>query len=440
MKQPREIAVRALLKVHQNTAWSNLTFDAELKKYDLNSRDSAFAAALFYGVLERSLTLDACIAAHVSRPLAKLSPAVLEVLRLSIYQLLYMDHIPEHAALSEGVSLVRKLRVASASGFVNGVLRSFLRSGKCIPLPEAPLAARLSVEYSCPAPLCELWLAAYGEEATLRILAQSVGTPPAFLRVNTLKTATAPLCDALTAQGLAAVPDKQLEGCIRVEHTGNIQVLPEFKQGLFHVQDKSSQLCTLALEVSAGQRVLDACAAPGGKSFTLAQRMADTGEIVAVDLHPQRTGLIERRAAELGISCIKTHCADMQNPQDDLGQFDRVLCDVPCSGFGVIRRKPELKYKPLEQFAEISKTQYNILENSSQYCKVGGRLVYSTCTLNPAENTDVVSRFLREHPDFSPAPLPDILEADGAHTRTLLGEYEADGFFMAAFVRNGACV
>ncbi|MCL2579733.1 MAG: 16S rRNA (cytosine(967)-C(5))-methyltransferase RsmB [Oscillospiraceae bacterium] len=433
MRDPRQIAANALLDVQRRAAWSNLSLDTFLRRHPLPPAGAAFASALFYGVIERRLTLDACIAAHAAQPPEKLSPEVLTALRLGIYQLLYLD-VPDHAAVAESVELARKLRKPQAAGFVNGVLRAFLRSGKAVPLPEAPVA-RLSLEFSCPEPLVELLLENYGDPPAHRFLADSLGRPPVTIRVNTLRIDSNKLIDILECEGVRATPHQLLADCLLLEQTGSLPELKSYRDGLFHVQDVSSQLAVHALNLRPGMRVLDTCAAPGGKTFTAAQLLEGKGEVVACDLHEKRVGLIARRAQEMGLTGITTLCRDMSGFHPDLGEFDAVLCDMPCSGYGVIRRKPEIKYKPLNEFANISNTQYNILVSSAKYCKGEGSLLYSTCTFNPAENVEVTERFAREHPAFSPRPLGGLLGGDTS--RTLLAEFGGDGFYLAAFHKGG---
>jgi len=433
MKDARLIAAEALLKLEQRQAWSNLTLDHALEHHTLKPEEAAFAAALFYGVIERRITLDACIAAHSAKKPEKLDAAVLCALRLGVYQILYMNSIPHSAAVDESVKLVKKLRKTQASRYVNGVLRSFLRAGAHIPLPEQPLSLRLSVEVSCPEPLVKSWLSAYGEEAVRRFLSGSVGRAPTALRVNTLRTTPQELMERLAEEQIAATLHPHIPNCLMAEG-GALHKTKAFQQGLFHLQDPASQLCALALGASSGMRVLDACAAPGGKSFTIAQQMNNQGELIACDLHPKRVGLIEKRAKEMGLDCIQAQSRDMTRYAPELGTFDRVLCDVPCSGYGVIRRKPEIKYKRLEEISELPNIQYKILETTAQYCKVGGVLLYSTCTIHPAENGEVREKFLAAHPEFSPLPLGGLLGEDSQ--RTLMGEWDADGFYLAAFRRE----
>lgn len=435
MKDARQVAAEALCKMQRSMSWSNLVFDAQIQRNPLGSRDSAFAGALFYGVLERQLTLDACISAHSSVKLRKLSTAVHIVLRMGVYQLLYMDGVPDSAAISESVELARKLQQQKSAGFVNAVLRAFVRDGKRIPVPEdADTAELLALEFSCPAPLVREWLADYGGELTRRILARSLGRPPLAIRVNSCKTTPATLAGLLNAQGVEVQMEDFPDGCMTLRGAGAAHRLPQYRQGLFHVQDKASQICALALGPRPGMRVLDACAAPGGKSFTMAQMMENRGELVAADIHAHRVELVGKRAQEMGLSVISARRLDMTKPDASLGMFQRVLCDVPCSGLGVIRRKPEIKYKKLEEFEKLPEIQYKILENSAQYCMEGGVLLYSTCTLRPAENEEVANRFLKVHPEFLPHPLPEAL--GGGWSKTMLDELDADGFYLACFRRT----
>ncbi|PWL58335.1 16S rRNA (cytosine(967)-C(5))-methyltransferase RsmB [Merdimmobilis hominis] len=435
MKTARQIAVEALGKVNGSKGYSNIVIDKALEQSGLDLRDAAFATALFYGVLERMLTLDHCIAGFSKTPVEKLTPQVREILRVSLYQILYMDSVPDSAAVNEAVNLTRVFRKESAGGFVNGVLRAFLRSGKRVPRMAGSRADQLSIQYSCPAWLVQLWLDSYGEENTEGILKTSLGRPPVYIRVNTLKTTADALSVQLEEEGAVVRRDEMEENCLRVSGTGDVTALPAFQEGLFHVQDKSSQLCVKALDARPGMRVLDICAAPGGKSFTAAQWMHGEGELLAMDLYRARAALVAEGAQRLDIGCIAAKEGDASRYNSKLGLFDRVLCDAPCSGLGIIRRKPEIKYKNPEELGEIPQLQYNILSNSANYVKKGGILLYSTCTLNPGENEGVVERFLAEHRDFAPCRLPQSLGSSG-HTVTLFPHQgDTDGFFISTMER-----
>ena len=437
MKTARQIAVEALGKVNGSKGYSNIVIDKALEQSGLGLRDAAFATALFYGVLERMLTLDHCIAGFSKTPVEKLTPQVREILRVALYQMLYMDSVPDSAAVNEAVNLTRVFRKESAGGFVNGVLRAFLRSGKRVPRMAGSRADQLSIQYSCPAWLVQLWLDSYGEENTQGILKTSLGRPPVYIRANTLKTTADALSSRLEEEGAVVRRDEMEENCLRVSGTGDVTALPAFQEGLFHVQDKSSQLCVKALDARPGMRVLDICAAPGGKSFTAAQWMHGEGELLAMDLYRARAALVAEGAQRLGIGCITAKEGDASRYNSKLGLFDRVLCDAPCSGLGIIRRKPEIKYKNPEELGEIPQLQYSILSNSANYVKEGGILLYSTCTLNPAENEEVVARFLAEYPGFAPCRLPQSLGSAGHMVTLFPHQGDTDGFFISTMKRVG---
>ena len=426
MKDARCTAAQALLRLDAANAYSNLVIDALISRNGLDARDGAFASALFYAALERMLTIDHILRAHCTIPLEQIEKPVLAALRLGICQLLYLDGVDDYAAVSESVNLVKALGRPRASGFVNGVLRSFLRAGKQIPPAAGDRAEQLSVKYACPSWLVRIWLESYGEQAALRVLEGSLGRPPVYLRANTCRCSAEQLAAMLREQGVQAQADPELEGCVALQGKAPIEQLPGFAQGLFHVQDRASQLCAAALGAQPGERVLDVCSAPGGKTFTIAERMQNRGEVVARDLHEKRAGLVRRGARRLGLEIVDAKAGDACVFDPALGGFDRVLCDVPCSGFGIIRRKPEIKYKTLESIQNLPEIQYKILQTSSQYLHGGGRLVYSTCTLLPAENEAVVKRFLEGNAGFS---------LEDQHTYT--GEQtDTDGFFVAVLTRR----
>ena len=437
MADPRLTVVKMLMKMESSEAYSNLLLDHAFNEAELSDRDKAFAAALFYGVLERRLTLDHVIRTNSKIAFEKLDKAAVQILRTGLYQLLYMPSVPESAAVNESVKMCKKLKCFSAQGFVNGMLRSFIRSGKKISYLGISPEKRLSVEYSCPEWLTEKFISEYGMDFAVRALKASVGKPPVYARVNVLRTTTDKVIAELAKHRIKAAPYPGLVNCIRLEKAGDIEKCAPFRQGLFHVQDISSQLCCLTLRPVVNETVLDVCAAPGGKSFTLAELMGNNGKLYSMDLHDMRVGLIEDGAARLGIKIITAMQNDASKFNGALPQADRVLCDVPCSGFGVIRRKPEIKYKPPEEFAGLPEIQYQILETSARYVKSGGTLVYSTCTLSRAENDDVADRFAASHPEFMPIVQPVPLSAPGDYKRTYCpDENGGDGFFIASFRRK----
>ena len=428
----RLVVAYALLQMMRQSGYSNLVAETRFDQLE-SQRDRAFASTLFYGVLERQITLRNIVAAYCRKPVEKLDPEVLCVLEMGLYQLLFLDSVPERAAVNESVLLTRRLGKGSASGFVNGVLRSFLRDGKPLTPGAEHLTAleRLSVEASAPAELCRLLIDQYGEETARTFLLGALEPAPVYIRVNTTRTTARALQEELAGAGTAAEPTA-LADCLRLDRPGDVTAYPAFREGRFHVQDLASQLCCRALDAQPGMRVLDACSAPGGKAFTLAELMENRGEVVACDLYPARVGLIASGAERLGLTCVSPRVMDAARPDADIGTFDRVLCDVPCSGLGIIRRKPELKYKPVESFAGLPEVQYEILTAAARLVRPDGVLVYSTCTLNKSENEAVIRRFLREHGTFAPQPVTE----DGEFFRTLLPESDgSDGFFFSAVRR-----
>ncbi len=426
MATAREVAVRALMGVFQDGGYSNLVLDGALERTGLPPRDRAFCAALFYGVVERRLTLEYILACRCGTPIKKLDAPVREILYCGLYQLLYMSSVPERAVVHEAVALTRALGRGSAAGLVNGVLRGFLRDGKRLEVPKDKLRAS-EVAYSVPGPLIQLWRKGYGDPVAREILEGSLTRAPVFIRVNTLRTTADDLGARLEREGVKAARVSCAPAALALENPGDLAALSSFQEGLFHVQDLSSQLCAAAAEARPGMRVLDVCAAPGGKTFTAAQGMDNQGEILARDLYPHRLGLVEEGAGRLGLSCVRTLPGDALVFQPELGQFDRVLCDVVCSGFGILRRKPEIRYKPLKTIDGIWEIQYNILNTSSQYCKDGGRVVYSTCTLNPRENQQVVEQFLAARPEF---------RLVGPMVTRFPGQDGGDGFFWAVLEKE----
>lgn len=422
----RQTAFRVLNRIEKNKAYSNLALDAQLRQNRENTVSSAFVTALVYGVLERKITLDYILSAFLKQPIKKLRTEVLTALRLGVYQIKFMDKVPVSAAVNESVKLVKTNGCAYASGLVNSVLRKVADSAVLYP-EKTDFLQYLSVRYSCPTALVQHYIDDYGAENAEGILMSSIGPVPTVLRVNTLKTNETDLKEILAAEGIASAIG-QTEHTLVLTDGGAIEQCNAYRDGLFHVQDTASALCVQALDVHPGQTVIDVCAAPGGKTFTVAERMENQGKIFAFDLYPQRVSLIESGAVRLGISIIEAAAQDASICIPSLQNCaDRVLCDVPCSGLGTIRRKPEIRYKDMGFIDNLTLLQYNILVNASKYVKEGGVLVYSTCTLNRAENEAVCDRFLQENADFHK------LEA----YQTLLPHKDGtDGFFFARLGRK----
>ncbi len=438
----RKAALEALKRTEKG-AYSTIALDNILVKAGLDDRDRALASALFYGVQENQTQLDAAIAALLRKPNQKLENDVRHILRMGIYQLGYMDRIPDSAAVDEAVKLTRQTGHNAAAGFVNGILRGYIRAGKRTPLPDRkkePLLW-LSLKYSCPMWIAELWVNAYGEEICESIMSTFSGRPPIFARVNTTRCTRRELIEKLAGEGVEAREYPILPDAVELENTGDVEQLQTYRDGLFHVQDIASQLCARAVEARRRDTVLDACAAPGGKSFTIAQTAGDDCTVIACDIHTSRVDLIESGAKRLGLASVKPRRRDASAEGSKI-LADRVLCDVPCSGLGVIRRKPDIKNKSRSELENLPELQYTILTANAACVKPGGRLVYSTCTLNPAENAGVFDRFLAENSGFEPVALqlPEGVKRrieEPEHQLTLFPERDGwDGFFMAAAVRK----
>lgn len=397
MVNPRKIAVLALLKIEKDGAYSNLTVAEFLKNEELTQKDKAFISALIYGVLDRKLTLDYVLSLFLKTPVRKTAPFTLQVLRTALYQITYMDKVPDSAAVDEAVKLVKKSKESRNSGFVNGVLRSVLRSE--IALPKDNSVKSLSIRYSCPEWIVESFINDYGTEDTVALLEESLKTPPVTVRVNTVLTDTLSVEDELCKENVK-FSNGLCENSLEISGGIDIAKSELYKNGWIYAQDSASQKAVAVLSPKSGCSVLDMCAAPGGKSFTMAQMMKNTGEIVACDLHRHRTELIEKSAHRLGLEIIKPVVQDATVYNADLGQFDFILCDVPCSGLGVLRRKPDIKYNKPDNFSELEDVQYRILCNAVKYLKKGGKILYSTCTLRKAENENLVIRFQKEYNEF----------------------------------------
>ena len=443
MKNARQLAVEALLRVDTADGYSNIVLDRLLQESGLSPRDKAFASALFYGVLEKKLTLDHVIAQYAAKALGKMDPLVRLLLRIGVYQIACMDSVPDSAAVNESVELCKKMGKGRASGFVNGVLRSFLRDGGKIVLPEPgkDKAGWLSLCYSVPRPLVKLWQNQYKKDGLQPLLEGMTQKAPMYARVNNTKITAEELVKRLSEEGVTASCHPQFANCILLENAGALESLPSFTEGLFHIQDLASQLAACALSPRAGMDVLDLCAAPGGKSFTLAEEMDGQGRVVSCDLYEKKAKLIAQGADRLKLSNITARQNDATVYNENFGQFDRVLCDAPCSGLGIIRRKPEIRYKNLEELRALPDIQYKILDTAAKYVKEQGLLLYSTCTLNRHENDYVREKFLQEHPDFTAEVFPknvlDYLGEEALTEITLMPhKHGTDGFYFALFCRN----
>lgn len=434
MDKAREAAVFALERTRRDGAWSSALSDAMKTKYDLDSRSLSLAVSISLGVLQSTALLDYYIDLN-SKSASKIEPKVRDIMRSGAYQLIFMDKIPASAAVNESVSLCKKLGYSRASGFCNAVLRKIASCSDKLPEPPGKGTAQyLSVKYSHPRQLAQYIIDRRGYDAAEAFLAADNTIPDTCLQVNTLKITPDELMARLLAESIPCSMHPWLPNCIVT--AGSVSSMPGFDEGLFYVQDPAAKCAVLAAALEPGMYVLDSCAAPGGKSFAAAIAMRNEGSIDSCDLHDKKIRLISEGAQRLGLSCINAFSHDAR--EQFYRQYDAIIADVPCSGYGVIRKKPEIRYKPLEDSASMPAIQAAILENLSQYVKPGGVIVYSTCTVLERENEDVVKAFLRAHAEFSAEgfTLPNGETAADGYITFWPDIHGTDGFFVSKLRRN----
>lgn len=434
MVTPREAALMAIAAGRKNKAWPDAFLDNIIKKENLSGRDAALAYRLCYGVLQNMALCDFYIAHFSSIKLEKIEPIVLDILRLSIYQLAFLDRIPAHAAVSEGVALVRKKSNPRAAGFVNAVLRKASAEG--MPELKAEGDVRyLSIKYSHPEWLIKLLLDELGLEDCEKYLAADNALVPVYAQVNRLKVSTKQAISELQEDDVAVKETSlglELTGC------GNIENLKAYKNGSIYIQDAAARFAVEAVDPKQGMSVLDGCAAPGGKSFATAILMENQGRILSRDIHEKKLNRIKKEAERLGIDVINTQAVDAREYQPELEKaFDVVIADVPCSGLGVIRKKPDIRYKDGDNLTGLTEIQFAILSNLAKYCKPGGAVLYSTCTILKRENSGVVERFLAENADFALEPFKlETISSDTGMLTLYPHIHGTDGFFIAKIRRR----
>ncbi len=435
---PRELAFKILKNAMSGATYSNIAVDNALKKNELSQADAGLLTAIVMGVTERRLTLDHIIDKLSSRP-EEMESDTRILLQMGIYQVAYLDRIPEYAAVNETVSLApRKSR-----GFVNAIMREYLRRKQkgtlkeLFPDEESDPIAFLSVFYSFPKDVCERFLEIYGLDRTKKIFEIFNRPPKLTLRINTLKISREDYARLLDEREIKYTLSTRLENAIILENV-SFGALPGFDEGYFFIQDEASQICVEAVDAKRGVLMIDACSCPGSKSFGSAIKMGNEGKILSYDLHESKLKLIDNSATRLGVDIITASVRDGRDLDESLIESaDRVLCDVPCSGLGVIAKKPEIRYKNLSDFARLPEIQYAILENCSKYVKKGGVLVYSTCTVLPEENQMNAEKFLASHPDFLPAEFTvGDVESEGGMISLSPDLHGTDGFFVAKFIKN----
>ena len=433
----RETALNALIACRKSGAWSNGVLKEYIQRDRLDSRDAALATRLCYGVLQNRGKLDFYLKQLLTGKLKDLHPVVRDILHLGLYQIYELDKIPDSAAVNEAVALAKKYcKNPKAGGLVNGVLRNAVRTRGQLKEP-----ASYADRYSHPDELVSLLKANLPKGKLEPMLIADNAAPQTVVQVNTLRITTAKLVERLEQEHVTAELHGWMKDCLVLSGTGSIEQLPSFKEGLFYVQDPAAKLSVVCAKLPKEEiRVLDCCSAPGGKSFAAAIAMEGRGQITSCDVHAHKTGLIENGAARLGLSNITARQQDAtQNVPEWRNAMDVVIADVPCSGLGIIRKKPDIRYKNIAEMKELPALQLKILENQATYVKPGGVLLYSTCTVLKAENEDVVNAFLAQHDDFSlePLELPEVFTKNETGMLTLIpGEYDTDGFFICRLRRK----
>ncbi len=433
----RETALNVLIACRKEEGWSNGLLKAYIARDRLDGREAALATRLCYGVVQNRILLDHYLAQLLTGKIKNLHPALRDILHIGLYQLYKMDKIPPSAAVNEAVALARKYckGLPSAPGLVNGVLRNAVRSAGQLREPTG-----WQELYSHPQKLIDLLKPYVGSAHMEQMLRANNDIPPTVIQVNTLRTTVQALAGQLEEAGVGVRPHSWQENCLVLTGTGSVDRLEAFREGLFYVQDAAAKLSVLCAGITPGQQVLDCCAAPGGKSFAVAMALEGQGHIVSCDVYEHKTQLIQKGAQRLGLDNLQVRCQDASEfvPQWE-GAMDTVICDVPCSGYGIIRKKPDIRYKDPDRMRELPQLQLKILSNQSRYVKPGGVLLYSTCTLVREENEGVVERFLALHPEFELEPLPlcpVFSKNDSGMLALIPGQYDTDGFFICRLRRE----
>lgn len=441
---PREIAAEALMEIMTEEAYNTMTLRRLLRQNGAMPRqDRAFVTEIVNGTLRNLIYIDHVLNTFSKTKTEKMKPWLLAVLRSAVYQMYFMD-VPDSAACNEAVKLAGARGYGSLKGFVNGVLRTAAKKKNEIPLPEKGTAEYLSVAYSHPLWLVRMWVAYYGYEETEAICAYDNQSPDVTIRVNTLKTNKADLKQMLEGAGVEVKEGHVSENALHLTKTADLTRLKAFQKGLFHVQDESSQLAVRILDPRKGESILDMCAAPGGKSFTTAETMENEGRLLSCDIYEHKIELMEDGAERLGIGIMECSVKDAAEVEEEQELFDRVLVDAPCSGLGLMRKKPDIRLKKDgNEIDSLTGIQREILENAAGYVKKGGVLVYSTCTLCRKENEKNLEWFLQNHPDFAAEDITKFLPADWkaetaekGYLTLLPHKTGTDGFFISRMRRK----
>ncbi|HAJ32218.1 MAG TPA: 16S rRNA (cytosine(967)-C(5))-methyltransferase RsmB [Candidatus Atribacteria bacterium] len=454
----RETILTILVKIDSKQGYINILLSKSLDKKKISTRDAAFITEITYGVVRNRNKLDWAISQFSTKALSETAVLIRNILRMGVYQLLFLDKVPDYAVCNESVQLAKKYGNPGISKFVNGVLRNIIRNRENIRWPDKKkeTALYISTIYSHPLQIVERWLKRFGFADTVKICQANNRIPTLVIRTNTLKLSRSDLRGILEKESISVREGLFTEEALHVKGLPNVTKYPAYREGLFQIQDEASILVSHLLDPSPGEFVIDVCSAPGGKATHLAQLMANKGSILAMDSNKSRLIMVKSNCRRLGIDIVKTQ----QNngailAEKYLKAADKVLIDVPCTGLGVLRRKPDLRWQAYDakRFEKLTELQGEILNIASCYLKIGGKLVYSTCSTEPEENEEIVSKFLEEHPNFELEDPGGFLKerrleayvSDQHKEREFIQIYpglsnldlDLDGFFMAKMIRKG---
>lgn len=436
----REIAYKVLLDIEKNNNYSNMAINKYFKDVKLSNQDRGLATEIIYGVIENKYYIDYMIDKLSKVKTNKMEIYVKTLLRMGVYQIMLLNSISDYAAVNETVNLAKK-KNSKVSGFINGILRNVIRQKEEIgKVKTKDDIEYLAIKYSYDKWMIKNWIAHFGKEFTEELVEANNERPNIYLRTNTLKITRGELIEKLAEQNIKAEKVNVVEEAIKVEHLKDIENNKLYKEGLFTVQDISSMLVGKVMNPKENSLILDVCSAPGGKTTHMATLMNNTGQVVSRDIYDHKLKLIKASANRLGLTNIDAQEFDgMKLDRESIAKFDYVLADVPCSGLGIIRRKPEIKYKEKEEFRELPPIQKKILENAAKYVKVGGTLIYSTCTIQDNENINVVNEFLQKYKNFELAPIKevnvDLDNQEKGYMKIYPNVHDMDGFFISKLIR-----
>ena len=431
----RELAFKVLVDIESNNNYSNISINKHFKNIDISNNERGLATEIIYGVVEKKIYLDYIIDKLSKIKVQKLSNYVKIFLRMGIYQIVFLD-ISDYAAVNETVNLAKKYDKKS-SGFVNAILRNLIRNkDEILKIDAENENMYYSIKYSYSPWMIKTFIKDFGKEFTEDLLEANNEKPNLYIRVNTLKITREKLMKEFDKISIKSYKVNDIEEALRVENLKNIENNDLFKKGFFTIQDISSMIVGKVMNPNKNSRVLDLCSAPGGKTTHIATLMENTGEVVSRDIFDHKLKLIKNSVDRLGLTNVKIEKSDASViDKNIIENFDYVLCDVPCSGLGIIKRKPEIKYKSKEEIKDLPKLQYDILENASKYLKIGGVLIYSTCTILDSENISNVYKFLENNKNFELSKINevnvDLENQENGYLKIYPNIHNMDGFFIA---------